>query len=336
MAAKGALPNLINKKGGMPDVTANKGGAAKGAKGSSWQGKNTNQGDMMTLFQQFLEFTGKGYGGKGYGGKGTDGMAWQKGSTSGGRKRKCDESGGVVGDFVGTIKSFVRKTGYGFIECPELGDVFMLEEEMRGYQVGHTVRFTAVRSAEGKPQAKDLRSGLKEDTFVPREPKEDTFVPREPRQKRQRVEELGEHLGDFQGRIKSFVEKTGYGFIECAAVSQMGYQDVFLHAEDKWGHNVDDIVAFSVYIKPDGKPHAKYLIGQDEQVLGQFVGEIKSFVVKTHWGFISCPELAANGYQDVFLHGDHKGDFQVGQKVSFYAVLRADGKPQARFLQPAF
>jgi len=321
-------------KGGLLNPHTNKVAAARGVGGgASWHAKSMNQADMMTLFQQFLEFTGKGSGGKGMGGKASPRpFSWQEGYTGAGRKRKCDDSGGVVGDFIGTIKSFVEKTGYGFIECPELGDIFLLAEEKKAYKVGQTVRCTVVRRADGKPQAKDLRSGLKEDTFVPREPRE----PKQPSQKRQRVEEVGEFLGNFKGRIKSFVDAKRYGFIECPEIQQMGYQDVFLHAEDKWGHKVDEVVAFCAYLKPDGKPQAKNLIGENEQVLGQFVGEIKSFVESKHWGFISCPEIAAQGYQDVFLQSEHKRHFQVGQRVSFYAVLRPDGKPQARGLQYAF
>jgi len=125
----------------------------------------------------------KGYGkgkGKWYGyGKGPGmGALWNLayGGAKGwgkGQPREVDESGGVLGEFTGTIKSFVDSKWYGFIECPEvqaLGhqdagapgkqDVFLHGDQKRGYQVGHKVKFTAVLNKDGKVGAKDLKSGL--------------------------------------------------------------------------------------------------------------------------------------------------------------------------------
>merc|ERR1719159_1206194 len=47
---------------------------------------------------------GKGGTGKGWGGSGSSG------------KFKIDESGGVLGEYTGTIKSFSDRSGYGFID----------------------------------------------------------------------------------------------------------------------------------------------------------------------------------------------------------------------------
>merc|ERR1711924_298771 len=80
------------------------------------------------------------------------------------KKFKIDKSGGELGEFTGTIKSFAWKTNYGFIECPELkeyGDVFLHGDMKKGYQQGQKVKFTCVVNAEGKPVAIDLKSGLK-------------------------------------------------------------------------------------------------------------------------------------------------------------------------------
>merc|ERR1719215_239155 len=90
-----------------------------------------------------------------------------KGKGGGGAKTyKVDDSGGVLGEFTGTIRSFVEKNWYGFIDCEEVkamghADIFLHGDEKRGYRVGHTVKFTAFLTGEGKPQAKDLKSGLK-------------------------------------------------------------------------------------------------------------------------------------------------------------------------------
>merc|ERR1719436_1418064 len=91
-----------------------------------------------------------------------------KGKGKGGSNGKfvIDESGGVLGEFVGTIKSFNENKCYGFIECDDIKaqgyqDVFLHGDQKRAYQVGHKVKFTAFLTKDGKPQAKDLKSGLK-------------------------------------------------------------------------------------------------------------------------------------------------------------------------------
>merc|ERR1719199_573733 len=95
------------------------------------------------------------------------GGGWKGGGKSWGKTPKpVDESGGVLGEFKGTIKSFSDRTYYGFIECDQLKaqgyqDVFLFGDMKKNYQVGNTVKFTAVLNKEGKPVAKDLKSGLK-------------------------------------------------------------------------------------------------------------------------------------------------------------------------------
>merc|ERR1711924_92535 len=72
------------------------------------------------------------------------------------RKEPMDESGGVFGEFKGTIKSF--RNGYGFIECEDLkavgcdGDAFLHGEQLLNYKVGQVVKFTLFKTAEGKFQ----------------------------------------------------------------------------------------------------------------------------------------------------------------------------------------
>merc|ERR1712107_368891 len=97
---------------------------------------------MMDMMQQ-MKGKGKGKGGWGKSGNFT-----------------VDESGGVLGEFIGTIKSFSDWKCYGFFECDDLKphgyqDVFLHGDMKKGYQVGHTVKFTAFLTQEGKIQAKD-------------------------------------------------------------------------------------------------------------------------------------------------------------------------------------
>eukprot|EP00443_Scrippsiella_acuminata_P115633 CAMPEP_0115737550 /NCGR_PEP_ID=MMETSP0272-20121206/87875_1 /TAXON_ID=71861 /ORGANISM="Scrippsiella trochoidea, Strain CCMP3099" /LENGTH=205 /DNA_ID=CAMNT_0003181855 /DNA_START=81 /DNA_END=696 /DNA_ORIENTATION=+ len=144
---------------GAPDPPKGKGkGKATGswsAGGTKWSGKwgGGSQEEMMNwMYGMMSQMKGKG---KGWGGAKTF---------------KADDSGGVLGEFTGTIRSFSEKNWYGFIDCEgtkELGhaDIFLHGDEKRGYRVGHTVKFTAYLTAEGKPQAKDLKSGLKDEAL---------------------------------------------------------------------------------------------------------------------------------------------------------------------------
>merc|ERR1719428_1020778 len=67
-------------------------------------------------------------------------------------------------------------------------------------------------------------------------------------------------LGQFQGRIKSFSEKNGFGFIDCADLKTQGFNDVFLHHLEIGGFAVGDVVCFSAYLSNKGQPQAKNLV----------------------------------------------------------------------------
>merc|ERR1711865_1161805 len=90
-----------------------------------------------------------------------DGKGSWKGESKGKGGGKSEE---LLGNFVGIIKSFNAKSGYGFIECEDLSnlgcnkDVFLLHKEFEGYEVGAWVKFTAFMNSKGQPQAKELKS----------------------------------------------------------------------------------------------------------------------------------------------------------------------------------
>merc|ERR1719506_2680943 len=101
-------------------------------------------------------------GGKGKGGKGKE---WGKDYDSRGPgdwgKYNLDESGGVLGEYTGTIKSFSGKNGYGFIDCADLKamgyqDVFLHGDQKMSFDKGASVTFTAFVTGKGQVQAKDL------------------------------------------------------------------------------------------------------------------------------------------------------------------------------------
>merc|ERR1712196_254157 len=71
-----------------------------------------------------------------------------------------------------------------------------------------------------------------------------------------------------------------------------------------------------------------------QQDLGMMAGTIKSFNEANGYGFIECPDLKQQGYNnDVFLHHAQATGFCVGQQVVFNCYLNTQGRPQAKDLQ---
>merc|ERR1712187_251765 len=195
----------------------------------------------------------------------------------------------------------------------QYGDVFLWGDDKKNYRQGQKVRFTAIVGPEGKPIAKNLTSGLK-GGGPSKEGSND------------------QNLGDFIGTIKSFVFKKNHGFIECDDLAEYG--DVFLWGDEIKQYKQGQKVRFSAILNGDGQPVAKNLrSGLKEQsgdYLGEFSGTIKSFVFKSNYGFIDCPDLAEHG--EIFLWGDERKNYKVGHHVKFTAVLK-DGKAQAKSLK---
>jgi len=70
----------------------------------------------------------------------------------------------------------------------------------------------------------------------------------------------------YEGVIKSFSEKTGFGFIACEELTATFGNDVFLHSTMMGGFGVGQAVSFSVGLNKTGQPQAKDLAepGDDE------------------------------------------------------------------------
>eukprot|EP00928_Gymnodinium_smaydae_P051358 TRINITY_DN348_c0_g1_i1.p1 TRINITY_DN348_c0_g1~~TRINITY_DN348_c0_g1_i1.p1 ORF type:complete len:215 (-),score=74.96 TRINITY_DN348_c0_g1_i1:129-773(-) len=166
-ASSVASSNASTGKGSYAAAVAEIANAGKGSGGSKggWSNGGSNWGN------------GGGNWGNGGGGDAAGALAlmalasMMQGAGGGGwggyqRTFKVDKSGGELGEFIGTIKSFGLRRNYGFIECPDVaakgfGDIFLHGNEKKGYREGQTVKFTCVVNKEGKAVAIDLKSGLK-------------------------------------------------------------------------------------------------------------------------------------------------------------------------------
>lgn len=162
-------------------------------------------------------------------------------------------------------------------------------------------------------------------------------------------------LGRFKGLVKSFNTRNGFGFIECAALSEQGFRDAFLHHTELSSVQPDtDIVGarvtFLAFLRND-KPQARYVEFDEDSLkdlkppakaktpeqkdLGGFVGAVKSFSTAEGYGFLTSVKIRDQGYKgDVFVHKSQILDFEIGSAVSFSAYVDHKGRLKARDLKP--
>mmetsp|Transcript_108343 Transcript_108343/g.170885 ORF Transcript_108343/g.170885 Transcript_108343/m.170885 type:complete len:574 (-) Transcript_108343:169-1890(-) len=246
----------------------------------------------------------------------------------------------------GVVRSIDKVSGFGFITCAEVTetygqDVFVAAQDIGSFRPGTDVSFVFFENQQGKPQGRDL---------MPLEAGSSARAGS--------AHEEGVSESAWQGTIKSFATKTGYGFIECEeAKSQYGC-DVFLTARDAGGFSVGDLVSFDCSLNNSKKPQASNLrkledrggpaiiIDKDKGGKGKgassdqrggtrSTGVIKSYAEKSGYGFISCPECTSQYGCDAFLMAADLGSFGVGDHVTFDLVINNKGKPQARNLSSA-
>merc|ERR1711879_910855 len=74
------------------------------------------------------------------------------------KPQKKDTSGGILGEMKGTIEN--RGDKYGFVKTKK-GKVFVSGDELKEYKAGHEIKLTVFKTAEGKLQGMDVKSGLK-------------------------------------------------------------------------------------------------------------------------------------------------------------------------------
>eukprot|EP00928_Gymnodinium_smaydae_P022182 TRINITY_DN1870_c0_g1_i1.p2 TRINITY_DN1870_c0_g1~~TRINITY_DN1870_c0_g1_i1.p2 ORF type:complete len:357 (+),score=99.87 TRINITY_DN1870_c0_g1_i1:76-1071(+) len=222
-------------------------------------------------------------------------------------------SGALNGPYIGVIKSFVRKSGYGFIECPQVMftygcDAFLGIESLESFDVGSRVTFWVELSQDGKPRARALQSagggpkgcGGKASGY-----------------------------GGGGGGGKSFASGCGG-----KAFAGGGCGGGFGACGGKGGKAFAAQGGFAGAARSSVAASAKRS-SHSEPSVGRFSGTIKSFVKKTGFGFIECDETFGQYGFDVLVDQEEIGHFSPGDQVSFVAFLNKDGKPKARSLTSA-
>jgi len=151
----------------------------------------------------------------------------------------------------GVIKGLNPDKGFGFIECPEIkevfgSDVFLHMKQANGVETGESVSFAIMLNKDNRPQAYDVMSDMKGGgkgwggkammggCGGKGDGKGCGKVP-------------DEELGQFDGIIKSFNPTSGYGFISCPGLSSVTDRDVFLHQKQLGDFQVGASITFTAF-----------------------------------------------------------------------------------------
>lgn len=94
----------------------------------------------------------------------------------------------------------------------------------------------------------------------------------------------GAATGRFEGRIKSFNAKQGFGFIECPEAHAIFGRDVFLHKAQIGDLKVGTQVTYSVEMNKQGMPQARELATLDGQAPGPSPANVAKVVARAQRG----------------------------------------------------
>lgn len=223
------------------------------------------------------------------------------------------------GHYLGLIKSFEKKKGFGFIDCPETyqqfgRDVFIHKKDMGNFKPGIEVTFAIAMNKDGHPQARDVV-----------------------RFERMPVQEFPPGPeAHYLGLIKKFDGERGFGFIDCPEAKHQFGRDVFIHKNQMCDMDVGTEVAFYVEVNKNGHPQARDVVKAEAmQQASRDRGVITKYDDEKGYGFIDCPRAKEYFGMDVFLHKNDVGIHEVGAVVTFLVETNKKGQPQARDVQAA-
>lgn len=218
-------------------------------------------------------------------------------------------NGEYVSYYVGVLKTFNAKNGYGFVECKQAkedwgNDVFVHKNNVpTPWTLGQPVEFAVQVNLKGQPQAYDCN-------WLPRLPQTNAVTPGTkpglPGKGRAQpgsaptasapapaagaaaasdtpeAETLSNEPRRL-GTLKSFSSQHGYGFISCPETNQAYKRDVYLDKSqvgESWQWN--QLLEFSVSFNERGQPQARNVNWDPVPLIGTDARDVKrSFAPKT-------------------------------------------------------
>lgn len=184
------------------------------------------------------------------------------------------ETGALVAFYVGSLKSYNREKGYGFLESEQCkadwgGDVFLHKLWVPSrWHLGQFAEFAVTTNVRGQPQASNVHwlplvpvvakvangataavapAPTPVSAVRSRSPPDAGPPARAPR---------------YLGTVKSFSPTNGYGFISCDQVSELAGRDIFMdrvQMSSGKGLFQGQVVEFSVAYSTRGEPQARQI-----------------------------------------------------------------------------
>mmetsp|Transcript_93159 Transcript_93159/g.268083 ORF Transcript_93159/g.268083 Transcript_93159/m.268083 type:complete len:510 (-) Transcript_93159:225-1754(-) len=200
--------------------------------------------------------------------------------------------------YVGRLKSYNTRSGYGFLQCPQAkavwgSDVFIHKNLVEArWSLGQPVEFAVQASSRGQPQAYDVM-------WLPNLP-----VLRRP-------EKPSMVSGAIAGGVPTAVlaASTGVASLAGAAAVNTTFAGAAVGALGK-----------SRVEAPPKPRHQRYL------------GFLKSVHPAQGFGFIDCEELYQEHKRDVYFDKSQlpQAGYRLGMSLEFTCCLNSRGQPQAR------
>jgi len=160
--------------------------------------------------------------------------------------------------YLGKLKSYNSRTGYGFLESEQTHaiyntDVYIHKSQVPSpWTIGQQVEFAVQQNSRGQPQASDVL-WLPAQKQSKQEPKAGKKTEEEPPPRSNQT-----HIG----QLKSYSHVQGYGFIECEEIMKNHSCDVYLDRGQvsRTGEcRSGTVVEFEVAFNARGQPQARHI-----------------------------------------------------------------------------
>eukprot|EP00429_Kryptoperidinium_foliaceum_P064354 CAMPEP_0176064774 /NCGR_PEP_ID=MMETSP0120_2-20121206/32311_1 /TAXON_ID=160619 /ORGANISM="Kryptoperidinium foliaceum, Strain CCMP 1326" /LENGTH=558 /DNA_ID=CAMNT_0017398355 /DNA_START=34 /DNA_END=1710 /DNA_ORIENTATION=+ len=226
-----------------------------------------------------------------------------------------DETGACMSYYVGRLKSFNNRTGYGFLECAQSktdwgADVFIHKKYvLNPWHIGQPIEFAVTLNSRGQPQASDVK-----------------WLPR--------LREAGQPV--VQPRV--FGRPGGISLSAAATGTVTGSPPVADRPAppglEQQGPSPEAVAAGEPKATDASAASAAPAVPPPRPQEPRRLGTLKSYVPAQGYGFIACEELFAQHQRDVYFDKSllplpHTG-WRYGMVVEFTPYFNSRGQPQAR------
>jgi cold shock CspA family protein len=250
----------------------------------------------------------------------------------------------------------VRATGASSVkERSGRHNEFVPGSQAHGFHNSIESNATPAQRAKAMAQAEATAERLSGGTHVAAEPSQSEASTKAPPKVGDGLP-LGAEGKRYEGRLKTFNQVQGFGFIQSSDIYQMHGCDAFVNQAIDGGIVVGSMVSFTLEVR-NGKPQARNCVLEDlstaqsspkeHDAPGAVVpgpqagqlhrGRVKSFNASKGFGFISSrdAQYTQAGQRDIYVSRQQapEGHLTVGHEVDFQLIISPQGQPQACAIQ---